>query len=241
MPPFQAGFSPADSTQPSSRGLKPCSCPAPASPCAQQGRKISTPRPCWQLGGLCLAPRPLPAPLLLATGAALRLRLHPSHPCLSPHPSSRCVLVQSTSFPPPPPPCPRGFSLGSPGSASSALVPSPNLPGCAERGGAGCCRRGACSLCCPPNPRTMPPDVRETPISLGGGGSESHKKSAGMIRAWLPPQGVRDGGEQPGTQGEDLVPASHPNLHRAWGGDAQQGTWGGNGRSGGCCEARSSA
>lgn len=112
MPPFQAGFSPADSTQPSSRGLKPCSCPAPASPCAQQRRKISTPRPCWQLGGLCLAPHPLPAPLLLATGAALRLRLHPSHPCLSPHPSSRCVLVQSTSFPPSPPRVLGDFLLG---------------------------------------------------------------------------------------------------------------------------------
>lgn len=202
---------------------------------------LCTPRPCWQLGGLCLAPRPLPAPPLLATGAALRLRLHPSHPCLSPHPSSRCVLVQSTSFPSPPPPRVLGDFLLGPQAAPAQ--PWCRLQTSPAARGEGCWLLPKGSLqpvLPPPNPRTMPADARETPISLGGG-SGSHKKSAGMLRAWLPPRGARDGGEQPGTQGEDLVPASHPNLHRAWGGDAQQGTWGGNGRSGGCCEARSSA
>lgn len=175
MPPFQAGFLHAAKLQRAQTVLLPCAC-IPLCPAEEENQH---PQAVLAAGGALPGPPPPACPAAPRHGG----RAAPAPASISPLsvPTSflslcpRSVHVLSSL----PPPCPRGFSLGSPGSASSALVPSPNLPGCAERGGAGCCRRGACSLCCPPNPRTMPPDARETPISLGGGAQKAIKNLQG--------------------------------------------------------------
>lgn len=109
-----------------------------------------------------------------------------------------------------------GAGKGSPSSAASALPPSPNLPGCAGRGvlAAGKGEPAACAA--PPPPQNDASRCQGDPNI--GGSSESHKKSVGLIRAWLPPRGAWDGGEQPGARGEDLVPASHPKPLPSMGG-----------------------
>lgn len=201
---------------------------------------LCTPRPCWQLGGLCLAPRPLPAPPLLATGAALRLRLHPSHPCLSPHPSSRCVLVQSTSFPSPPHPVSSGIFSWVPRQrqlSPGAVSKPPRLRGAR---GAGCCRRGACSLCCPPPTPEQCLPMPGRPQYLWGGAQEAIKNLQGCSEPGCPLEGRGMGESSRARRGKTSCPLPTP-TSTEHGGDAQQGTWGGNGRSGGCCEARSSA
>lgn len=68
-----------------------------------------------------------------------------------------------------PPPCPRGFSLGSPGSASSALVPSPNLPGCAGRGVLAAAEGEPAACAAPPQPQNNACRCQGDPNIFGGG------------------------------------------------------------------------
>lgn len=212
MPPrSRLSFWPSDSTQPSSGGLKPCSCPAPASPCAPPGRAGSWGGSAWPPAP-CLPRRSSPRGLRCVCAC---IHLTPVCPHILP------LAVSSFSprpFLPPPTPCPRGFSLGSPGSASSALVPSPNLPGCAGRGVLAAAEGEPAACAAPPQPQNNACRCQGDPNIFGGGAQEAIKNLQGCSEPGCPLEGRGMGESSRARRGKTSCPLPTPTSTEHGGG-----------------------